>query len=250
MAAIIISGMHRSGTSAVAQYMRSCGLYVGDDLIKGSVNNRRGYFESRRIVGFHDNVLKRYGITWRLETGNCAFRFTDEEIAEAREFITDIPGGRAWGWKDPRTTLFLESWDRILPEARYLLIHRDPGEVIYSLWRRGDVCSVVPVIGKRVKDPVAILKIWNEYNRRLLEFYTKNRERCVLISCRAFFSDLPGSVEKINTQFSVALKEQESTFEEQLMKTNVPFYFRFLTRNPVTVKIQERLQRLSCDPET
>lgn len=30
--------------------------------------------------------------------------------------------GKSWGWKDPITTLFLDFWEKKLPEAKYLFI--------------------------------------------------------------------------------------------------------------------------------
>ncbi|MDP4350266.1 hypothetical protein QSG17_25820, partial [Escherichia coli] len=44
--------------------------------------------------------------------------------------------GSGWGWKDPRTTLFLDFWSEFLPDARYLLVFRRPWEVVDSLFRR------------------------------------------------------------------------------------------------------------------
>ena len=42
---LVILGMHRSGTSLVANWLHDCGLHVGDRLLEGTFANEKGYFE-------------------------------------------------------------------------------------------------------------------------------------------------------------------------------------------------------------
>lgn len=58
---------------------------------------------------------------------------------EARELLAvRVRSGVAWGWKEPRTTLFLDFWQERLPDARHLFVFQRPWEVVDSLFRRGD----------------------------------------------------------------------------------------------------------------
>jgi hypothetical protein len=40
-----------------------------------------------------------------------------------------------WGWKDPQTTLFLDFWHRLLPEAFFLFTYRHPLDMMMSMIR-------------------------------------------------------------------------------------------------------------------
>ncbi|MEL7418373.1 MAG: hypothetical protein AAGK10_07335 [Cyanobacteria bacterium J06555_3] len=42
---IIITGMHRSGTSLTASLLQSAGVYLGDRLMSADSGNAKGYFE-------------------------------------------------------------------------------------------------------------------------------------------------------------------------------------------------------------
>ena len=49
---IVITGMHRSGTSLLASLLRSSGLHLGDRLLPPSRANQPGYFEVLISLGF------------------------------------------------------------------------------------------------------------------------------------------------------------------------------------------------------
>ncbi|MBM3573769.1 MAG: hypothetical protein FJX52_15635, partial [Alphaproteobacteria bacterium] len=58
---VVILGMHRSGTSAVARLLAQCGLQLGDDLLtQAELDNPNGYWEPRGIVAVHEALLDRY----------------------------------------------------------------------------------------------------------------------------------------------------------------------------------------------
>jgi hypothetical protein len=64
--AVCITGMHRSGTSAVARALQECGLHLGpqDALLPASVHNREGHWEHDRIVALNDSLLEKLGGSW------------------------------------------------------------------------------------------------------------------------------------------------------------------------------------------
>jgi hypothetical protein len=69
------------------------------------------------------------------------FRFTPtpREASRAAEILAARAGRPLWGWKDPRTCLFLDFWKARVPQAQYLCVYRNPLDVILSLARRGEV---------------------------------------------------------------------------------------------------------------
>jgi hypothetical protein len=49
---LIITGMHRSGTSLTAAFIHKIGLDLGDNLLKYNYWNPKGYFEDIDFVEF------------------------------------------------------------------------------------------------------------------------------------------------------------------------------------------------------
>lgn len=176
---LIITGMHRSGTSLCARFLTQCGVNLGNNLMGGDKGNPYGYFEDRSILEFHRTILRDKGIG-SFPENSSTFPFSVESKYElqAHEILDDISHLPIWGWKEPRTALFLEFWDRILDEkgedVRFLFLYREPVDVVDSLVRRGTDPEIVdrPVIG---------LRSWIIYNNQILDFYRRNKSRSVLV---------------------------------------------------------------------
>ena len=63
--AIIILGMHRSGTSAVTRICNLLGADLGSKLLKAiKGNNDKGFFEHRDVVDVNDKILYEMDSSW------------------------------------------------------------------------------------------------------------------------------------------------------------------------------------------
>ena len=137
--ALLIVGMHRSGTSYLGSLFSAAGVHLGDRLLGQSRGNQKGHFEDHDFLSFHERCLHSQG----LGTEGYA---TAERTAVPERLRQDAlrliasrrERGTLWGWKDPRTTLFLDFWEGVLPEAKFVFVFRRPWEVVESLFRRGD----------------------------------------------------------------------------------------------------------------
>src|SRR6185503_806724 len=109
-------------------------------------------------------------------------------LVEARRHASTDPSGGRWGWKDPRTTVLLDFWQPLLPEARYLLVYRFPWEVADSMQRLGAEVFL--------RHPDYAYRIWEYYNRALLDFLDRAGDRAVLISANALMA-APEEVEAV-----------------------------------------------------
>jgi hypothetical protein len=133
---LVIVGMHRSGTSLTARWLQMCGLHLGSELVPATRANREGHFEDLEITRLHREILRRNGLTY-LTPRDVPIKTTEQDHLEAQRLVTEREaGGSAWGWKDPRTSLFLPFWHDIVPEARYLIVYRHYTQVVDSLLRR------------------------------------------------------------------------------------------------------------------
>lgn len=141
-AVVVVLGMHRSGTSALAGCLRELGVPFGGPLLPANFANERGYFEHTAVVAEHDELLQRLGTT-ALDATSLPPGWADRpEAAESRKVLAGIAKrnlSRAplWCIKDPRLCLLLPLWRPIFEElgvaARYLFILRSPWEVLCSL---------------------------------------------------------------------------------------------------------------------
>jgi hypothetical protein len=187
---VIVAGMHRSGTSMTASFMNTLGVDFGDRLLPGDRNNAPGYFEDVDFLAFHGRLLE--AATHHDEPGWPDWGWTESErldttsfeahAAEARALIASRADLPLWGFKDPRTTLFLPFWHAFMPHARDVLVYRYPWDVADSIDRVG-----VAIFAER---PDLALRAWAFYNRHLLDFYRQHRDIAVLVSADALAADL------------------------------------------------------------
>ncbi len=152
--------MHRSGTSLVSGWLAHCGLDIGDEYYEPTYGNPRGHYEDLLFVGFHKSVLKRHGISFSIPPGKV-LNISAQETREAYSLMRERSGRPQWGWKDPRTTLFLEFWRARFLQLRVLGMYRPYNGVVYSLMRR-DLRQPAGPLKK------AILPLWHQTGNLLL----------------------------------------------------------------------------------
>jgi hypothetical protein len=143
--AIVVLGMHRSGTSAIARAVAALGVDLGDDFLDAQPENPTGYWEDRGIVELNERALKALGLTWDALPAIEPRRFGGWHMwklrREARRYLRRrFAHEPLWGFKDPRTIRLLPFWLRVLREASvddsYLLAIRNPASVAASLHAR------------------------------------------------------------------------------------------------------------------
>ncbi|MEM9555615.1 MAG: glycosyltransferase [Acidobacteriota bacterium] len=221
---VIVAGMHRSGTSLSTSFLEAMGLDVGSDLVPGDANNRRGYFEDRRFLELNRRIVAE--CCDAEDSGHPDWGWTERESFDAsrlasyadegRQLLEEIGArSRPWGFKDPRSTLLLDFWDQLLDDARYVLVYRHPWDVADSMQRLGaDVF---------LRRPDYAPRIWSVYNRHLLEFYRRHRERCVLASTHALIEQPEAFAEQVIGKLGLELDAARlgAVYDEQEL-TNRP----------------------------
>jgi len=216
---LVVTGMHRSGTSLVSNLLQSAGVHVGDNLIAANVANPRGYFEDVDFYEFHERMLHRRGETYLYATGNSGLETTAAELQQARDLIAARTNHRIWGWKDPRTALFLDFWSELLPQARYVFVYRHPMDVLLSLLRRGEF-DEHPNLS-------AGLQAWQSYNAKIAEFFEKHAEDCLLVHIDSVVSQIDQFAqllqEKLHLDFQLSQEAFDQIFHEnELRNTPLP----------------------------
>lgn len=169
---VLITGFHRSGTSAVARAFHAAGLHLGATLLGAEPANPYGHFEDEAAIAAHDAALNAEDLTWKsTETisnrAQAAAKVSD--YVASRQAQSSLP----WGVKDPRLCLFLPEWLTVNPDASIIFVMRAPGPAIASLHRRHirrfvDTSGIDPGDLDFWKDPDLGLKLWCHYHEQAL----------------------------------------------------------------------------------
>jgi len=146
--AILVLGMHRSGTSALGGVISALGAAGPKTLIGAGPCNPRGFFESLPLALAHDELLASAASCWH-DWRQLNPRWLHSKAAEShrqkiRTILIDEFGDEPLIYiKDPRICRFVPFILSILAEmnisAVALLPVRNPLEVVYSLKRRDDL---------------------------------------------------------------------------------------------------------------
>lgn len=164
---ILVTGMHRSGTSLVAMTMEALGISFGDHgaFYEADRWNARGYFERRDVMDINNRMItgfRRTGSRMAALAGQLRYlsepdinsvlgrgrRFA-EEISRIGE---DIGSGAI---KDPRFCITWSAWSAHLDITSCVVCIRHPYEVADSLRRR-----------QRIPIPLG-LRFWRYHLRAL-----------------------------------------------------------------------------------
>lgn len=134
---IIITGMHRSGTSMIAGVLQICGLYLGSNLLGPMKSNAKGHFEDRGFLQINEEILKANGGRWN-KPPRLVSMPGEAYLKKMRAFIAGFPRTRPVGWKDPRACLTLEVWKQAIEpeELKVILVSRPVDEIAASLKKR------------------------------------------------------------------------------------------------------------------
>ncbi len=157
---VFVLGMHRSGTSAATRLANLMGVptCVEEDLLPGTPDNPRGYWESESLTAFNDRIFAAFESDWTcppaLDPGWEGARALDTPRSEAKHVFSRAFPTEQWVWKDPRNCITLPFWLTCLEvEPVVVLVHRNPLEIAASLAARDD-------LGK-----VYCLALWERYLR-------------------------------------------------------------------------------------
>ncbi len=143
---LLVLGMHRSGTSALAGSLRTLGVHLGERLMEPRPGeNQSGYFEDLEIYEAHKRLLDELGFSWDDPRPLSLDAFPEGVLNSHRADMTRLLRERfadrtLWAVKDPRLSLLVPWWQEILSEINltpgFVIVYRHPAEVALSLASR------------------------------------------------------------------------------------------------------------------
>lgn len=194
---IVVTGMHRSGTSCVTGLLERCGLSLGTShplLNDPRFDNPKGHFENRTVVMINETILRNAGGMW--------FRPPEpEKILDAGATLAPTIAGFGERFnghviKDPRLCITMPVWQRSCPAlSAVIFCLRNPLGVARSLARRDGI-------------PIqAGLALWYEYNTRFV--MNAPRLPLVIIDYDDLTASLPAKLTEVLNRLGLALGEKD-----------------------------------------
>jgi glycosyltransferase involved in cell wall biosynthesis len=203
--ALVVLGMYRSGTSALARVLNLCGAFLPERVIAARLGiNPKGFWEAEAVTDLDARMLQYLGGDWNraglaLPAGGA---LVDEFVHNAREVLAmeygDAPRILI---KDPRVCVLAPLWDRALRESgfrpAYVVVVRHPLEVAGSLETQGDM-------------PIdAGLELWLDYMARVETFVASTDVDAVHVRYADLLDDWVGVVRRVGHRLRVPLDWNE-----------------------------------------
>ena len=179
---VLILGLGRCGTSYLASFLRASGVDLGANLGEAGYVNPRGFFEDRSIVDFHKRLLAKgepRGADIPLLAAPTGRAPSAEEKEEAVRILESLAKPGLWGWKDPRTLLFIDFWLGLLPDARLIIPIRHPLENYFSYLKR---IRLLPVL-----NPSVFFQAYAGQSRRLFEVAQRHAPRVYVLDAQTAY---------------------------------------------------------------
>jgi len=191
---IIITGMHRSGTSILSHLLQKCiGIDLGKNLLPADTDNIDGYHEDFLAIALHsewfDHSLTTsdpgwtdWGFNGAKIIGSLGERTWDSTAKNYISLRESQLSERWWGWKDPRSSMVMPYWHLLLGgKCLFVCIYRAPWDVSDSLQRLKQ--------DRFRKEPLLALEMWKEYNNRIIEYCRACPEHACLIASSSIVQD-------------------------------------------------------------
>ncbi|MEY2518419.1 MAG: hypothetical protein QOF24_178, partial [Verrucomicrobiota bacterium] len=143
--AVVILGMHRSGTSALGGALDIAGVNFGPRLAPAGKDNEKGYWEHPEIVNLHEELLGQLSSSWNNDAPMPS-NWVKSGIAQDIQLLLrgvlerDFSGLVLFGLKDPRMCRLMPLWfpifEKLQIRPHFILAVRHPWEVAQSLAKR------------------------------------------------------------------------------------------------------------------
>ncbi|GGA13942.1 sulfotransferase family protein [Dyella caseinilytica] len=197
--ALLILGMHRSGTSAVTRVVNLLGANIGKNILLPGHGNSEGFWEHFEAVHVDHDMLLAFGHTWfdiRRLPADWQQQAAGREALERIKGIIqkEFVGQPLVAIKDPRmcltAPLWIEAFEAAGFEVQCLFVVRDPREVADSLQARE----------KWPREPIFLL--WAHY---MMEAMLATRQcKRSLITYDQLLDDWRGTLHRVTSELQLA----------------------------------------------
>ncbi|ABG41726.1 glycosyl transferase, group 1 [Paraglaciecola sp. T6c] len=168
---VVVLGMHRSGTSALAKTICDMGFELPSDSMPAHhVDNPNGYFEAKELVQIHNRFLDSVGLKWNAIEPMPLHVFDGESAKQAKAELSALLGFAfeqkpQLVLKDPRLCrlfpLLLPVLKALGSQVSVVFIVRDVDAVYQSLAKRQHTPEIAPAA---ITDTQHVELLWLRHN--------------------------------------------------------------------------------------
>jgi GT2 family glycosyltransferase len=215
--ALLVMGMHRSGTSALAKGLEVFGADLGTNLMAATDANPKGYYEDLDIWRLNNVLLESSGCAWQSIAKPDEHRLEALLKSDLFESAVNLILSRKeetnlFGLKDPRFSYLLPFWNAVFKAAEVktlcLIAIRNPAHTAASLVR----AERIPMEQGHY--------LWLSYILAALENTCDSPT--VLTDYASFLADPSAELRRIGRAFNLTADDQRlHTYTEEFLCSNL-----------------------------
>jgi hypothetical protein len=232
--AVLVLGMHRSGTSLLAAGLESLGIALGSvEASNLSQDNPKGYFENAKILKFNNDLLKTLRSKWDdplFHYHRASSLIDPEKLSSLKDAAQQLleeefSNAKTFGIKDPRICLLLPFWLEVLEtfldgrdHIHLIFIVRNPLEVAKSQHKRHQNKIAHPnSIGKNLDETISLW--FTSYLTALNHFQGLHN---ICIGHKNLVTDGTRTLKQITDYLNLPGAEQKiETFAKEFIKSSL-----------------------------
>lgn len=169
---VLVVGMHRSGTSALAGMLHNNGIIMGKEggfYPPPMRENPKGFYENKAFRVLNDQILKDHGYKVKRfdpDVPTMHMQCIRPDIRERMELlIAEYNMYQHWGFKDPRTCLTLPVW---LTMMAAMGIPQDELRVLIPCRATDDIVASMRARGNKEREPGQFRRLVIAYNQQVI----------------------------------------------------------------------------------
>jgi len=158
----VVLGMHRSGTTFLAQALDNMGVEMG--ISKDAAKDLKCFFESKTVGQVNNEIIHKAGGYWDDPPSDRAMAKSAKGLSAKLKKLMK-PTSKFWGFKDPRTPLTFQELNKFFKKEDDVYLYccfRKPKKVVASVMRRNRLFKK-----KETKELVDL------YNKRIIKHIEK-----------------------------------------------------------------------------
>lgn len=204
---VLVFGMGRSGSSALARVLSLCGCGLPAELVGATEANPLGHWEPHDALNLNEAFLSVHGASWYDPTLRLHGEIPVDPqrrtayVERIKEFLRSLPSTRLLVIKEPRITALSEYWFEALREVGFsfgvVIPVRHPQEVVASLDVR-DRAS-----------PELSSALWLKYNL-LAERQSRGAAR-VFVDYLKLLTDWRSEISRISAALAIDLSARDES---------------------------------------
>lgn len=190
MKALITTGHSTSGIATIWPLLRAFGVAPAaaaqSETTAPDVFHQKLYV-ARKVSEADLSGQIEPGRMWRNQAENLLIHNVDSPL---------------WGWSDARSSRLLDFWAEVDQSTHFILLYVAP-EVAYAMASGQQL--------EAADSAIDVLASWRQKNSELLNFYSRNRDRCLLLNTYSLLAQPDQLGELLNDRFGLTAFSEVSS---------------------------------------